>query len=112
MLADRAAYPGRSRAHSGFTKRGGNARHVTLDEALNKLARVDARKTRLVELRYFGGSHEEAAALLGVSANTAKREWRLARALRRRRPDSNGLTYIRDGYSIEIWRRRPRRKPR
>jgi DNA-directed RNA polymerase specialized sigma24 family protein len=54
---------------------------LALDEALNKLARVDARKTRLVELRYFGGlSHEEAARMLGVSVDTAKRDWRIARA--------------------------------
>jgi RNA polymerase sigma factor (sigma-70 family) len=45
------------------------------------MERLDARKSRVVELRYFGGlTTEEAAEVLGVSADTAKRDWRLARA--------------------------------
>ena len=54
---------------------------LALDEALDALARVDRRKSRVVELRYFGGlSVEETAAVLGVSVETVKRDWRLARA--------------------------------
>jgi RNA polymerase sigma factor (TIGR02999 family) len=54
---------------------------LALDEALQALARLDPRKCRVVELRYFGGlSIEETAQFLGVSADTAKRDWRLARA--------------------------------
>jgi RNA polymerase sigma-70 factor, ECF subfamily len=54
---------------------------LALDEALDALARLDARKSRVVELRYFGGlTIEEAAEVLGVSVDTAKRDWRMARA--------------------------------
>jgi RNA polymerase sigma-70 factor (ECF subfamily) len=54
---------------------------VALDEALDRLARLDARKARIVELRFFGGlSEEETAHLLEVSSRTIEREWRLARA--------------------------------
>ncbi len=79
-------------------KRGGNVLHVALDdalltaqargievlaldEALDALARIDPRKARGVELRYFGGLNiEEAAEVLGVSMETVKRDWRMARA--------------------------------
>ncbi len=82
----------------GMAKRGGNAFPVPLDqvlvaaeasgvevlalhEALDDLAQIDPRKSRVVELRYFGGlSVEETADVLGVSVDTAKRDWRLARA--------------------------------
>jgi RNA polymerase sigma-70 factor (ECF subfamily) len=82
----------------GFAKRGGNALRVqldevllvakargievlALDEALDALARIDGRKSRVVELRYFGGLNiQEAAQVLGVSVDTAKRDWRMARA--------------------------------
>jgi RNA polymerase sigma factor (TIGR02999 family) len=82
----------------GFAKRGGAAVHVplddvllmaqergievlALDEALDALARIDGRKGRVVELRYFGGlSIEETAEVLGVSVDTVKRDWRMARA--------------------------------
>jgi RNA polymerase sigma factor (TIGR02999 family) len=54
---------------------------LALDEALAKLAAEDAEKARLVQLRFFlGMSNEEAADVLGVSAATAKRRWRFARA--------------------------------
>jgi RNA polymerase sigma-70 factor (ECF subfamily) len=54
---------------------------VALDDALSNLAERDARKSRIVELRYFGGlSTEETAEVLGISARTVKREWRLAKA--------------------------------
>jgi RNA polymerase sigma-70 factor (ECF subfamily) len=81
-----------------YAKRGGNAHHVSLDdvagmtheraaelvaldEALQELAKVDERKTRVVELRYFGGlSLEETADVLDVSVTTVRREWRVAKA--------------------------------
>ncbi len=54
---------------------------VALDSALETLAQIDGRKSRLVELRYFGGmSLEETAEVLGVSPETAKRDWKMARA--------------------------------
>jgi RNA polymerase sigma factor (TIGR02999 family) len=79
-----------------YQKRGGGARHVTLteglaimepgrdllalDEALKALAVVDPRKSRVVELRFFGGlSAEETALVLGVSSKTVLREWQLAK---------------------------------
>jgi RNA polymerase sigma factor (TIGR02999 family) len=82
----------------GYAKRGGGAVRttlddgiaraeprgvdlVTLDQALGSLAKIDLRKSRVVELRYFGGlSLEEAAEVLGISAETAKRDWRMAKA--------------------------------
>ena len=58
---------------------------VALDDALNKLARLDPQQGRLIELRFFAGlSIEEAALVLGVSPATAKREWATARAWLRR----------------------------
>lgn len=54
---------------------------LALNEGLDALARIDGRKSRVVELRYFGGlSIEETAEVLGVSVDTAKRDWRMARA--------------------------------
>ena len=79
-------------------KRGGNAARITLDDAipgpkqraveilaldqaLGSLAKIDPRKVRVVELRYFGGlTIEEAAGALGISVETAKRDWRVAKA--------------------------------
>jgi RNA polymerase sigma factor (TIGR02999 family) len=81
----------------GFLKRGGADRKVPLDDAalvlpassvdllaldraLEVLAAVDPRKSRVVEMRYFGGmTVEETAHALGVSAETVKRDWRLAK---------------------------------
>jgi RNA polymerase sigma factor (TIGR02999 family) len=58
---------------------------LALDEALARLAAIDPRKARLVELRYFAGmSIPEAAAALGVSLATAGREWAVARMWLRR----------------------------
>ncbi|MCP3963440.1 MAG: sigma-70 family RNA polymerase sigma factor [bacterium] len=86
-----------ARSH-GYQKRGGGVRPVVLDEelkiggeqppdlvalddAMKSLAEVDPEKSRLVELRFFGGlSHDEVAEVLGVSTSTAERQWRLARA--------------------------------
>jgi RNA polymerase sigma-70 factor (ECF subfamily) len=82
----------------GYRKRGGGERRVPLDEAmliadppdsdlsalddaLNALAEIDARKSRAIELRFFGGlSIEEAALVLEVSPETVKRDCRLAKA--------------------------------
>ena len=58
-----------------------SAELIALDEALQKLAEVDERKSRVVELRYFGGlSVEETAEVLGVSTVTVARDWKLAKA--------------------------------
>lgn len=54
---------------------------VALDEALEKLAEMDSRRSRVVELRFFGGlNNEEIASVLGISANTVMRDWNLAKA--------------------------------
>ncbi len=54
---------------------------VALDDALTSLSRMDARKGKIVELRFFGGlSVEETAEVLKVSPETVTRDWRLARA--------------------------------
>jgi len=81
-----------------YAKRGGDAEHVpldeaaamsaqraaelvALDEALDELAKLDPRKSRVVELRYFGGlSMEETAEVLEVSLMTVRRDWRVAKA--------------------------------
>jgi RNA polymerase sigma factor (TIGR02999 family) len=81
----------------GYRKRGGDVQRVTLDEglvaspeprldvvaldrALESLAAVDARKSQVIELRFFGGlSVEETAEVLHVSPDTVKRDWRLAK---------------------------------
>jgi RNA polymerase sigma factor (TIGR02999 family) len=56
-----------------------------LDEALTRLAGLDPRQARVVELRYFGGlSIEETAGVLGVSHATVEREWKTARLWLRR----------------------------
>jgi RNA polymerase sigma factor (sigma-70 family) len=53
---------------------------MALDRALDKLARIDARQSRLVELRFFGGlTVQETAAILGIAPSTVKRDWALAR---------------------------------
>jgi RNA polymerase sigma-70 factor, ECF subfamily len=80
-----------------YQKRGGGARHVALDEALlvspqppeqlvalddalKALAAIAERKSRVVELRYFGGlSVEETAEVLKVSAETVMRDWKFAK---------------------------------
>jgi DNA-directed RNA polymerase specialized sigma24 family protein len=53
---------------------------LDLDAALSELASFDSRKSRLVELRFFGGlSLEESAQALGLSRATVERDWQLAR---------------------------------
>jgi RNA polymerase sigma factor (TIGR02999 family) len=58
-----------------------SAEVVVIDDALNALAALDPRKSRIVELRYFGGlSVEETAEVLGISTITVIREWNKAKA--------------------------------
>jgi hypothetical protein len=84
--------------HRRSVKRGGDALHIPLDEvllevdacgiavvaldsALQSVVQIDGRKSRLVELRYFGGlSLEETAEVLRDSPETAKRDCKMARA--------------------------------
>ena len=54
---------------------------MALDEALDELKQFDSRKSKVVELRYFGGlSLEETATTLGLSVMTVRRDWRAAKA--------------------------------
>lgn len=53
---------------------------IALDEALEALAALDERKSRIVELKYFGGiTNDEIAEVLKISIETVKRDWRFAR---------------------------------
>jgi RNA polymerase sigma factor (sigma-70 family) len=53
---------------------------LALDEALGRLAEIDERKSRIVEMRFYGGlTEEEIAAVLDVSRRTVLREWKTAR---------------------------------
>ena len=57
------------------------AEMLALDEALKELAKIDPRRAKVVELRFFGGlNNEEIAEALGVHSNTVLRDWNLARA--------------------------------
>jgi RNA polymerase sigma-70 factor (ECF subfamily) len=65
---------------------------VALDDALNTLAVFDIRKSRVVELRFFGGlSVEETAEALQVSPETVKRDWRMAKAWLMKELDERGV---------------------
>jgi RNA polymerase sigma factor (TIGR02999 family) len=58
---------------------------VTLDDALGRLAAIDPRQARIIELRFFGGlTVEETAAAIGASPRTVKRDWQMARVWLRR----------------------------
>ena len=58
-----------------------SAELIALDDALKELAEIDEQKSRIVELRYFGGlTVEETAEVLGVTPVTIKRHWRMAKA--------------------------------
>ncbi len=71
-----------------------DANLVALDDALKGMAAVDERKSKVVELRFFGGlSMEETAEVLGVSTDTVLREWRLARAWLLRELSGEKLTH-------------------
>jgi len=81
----------------GYQKRGGGAQRVALDDAvgaappldvdlvaldraLEALTQVDERKSRVIEMRFFGGlTVEETAEALHISTDTVKRDWRLAK---------------------------------
>ena len=91
-------------------KRGGAAVHVSIDAAvvlspeqldeivavdlaLERLARTDERKSRVLEMRFFGGlSVEETAEVLGVAPNTVIRDWNFARAWLRRELSGAGIS--------------------
>ena len=54
---------------------------IALDDALERLARLDPQQGRIIELRFFGGvSIQGTAKLLGISTATVNRDWKLARA--------------------------------
>ena len=54
---------------------------LDLDAALCELAALDPRKSRVAELRFFGGlSHDDVACSLGISRATVERDWQMARA--------------------------------
>ena len=73
-----AAYMRRERCISPRTH---SADLVALDEALTRLAQIDARQARVVELRFFGGlTAEETAKTLAVSTKTVNRDWLVAKA--------------------------------
>jgi len=64
---------------------------VALDEALRRLARRHPQKSRVVELRFFGGlSIDETARVLKVSDSTVERDWKFARAWLAREIDPGG----------------------
>jgi RNA polymerase sigma factor (TIGR02999 family) len=81
----------------GYQKRGGAANHVNfdealvvtaqadfnlvaLDDALNRLAKIDERKSKVVELRFFGGLDvKETAEVMKLSADTVMRDWKMAK---------------------------------
>jgi RNA polymerase sigma factor (TIGR02999 family) len=66
---------------SSLVSKGQAADVIVLDEALTRLAQVDAQHARVVELRFFGGlSIEETAEVLEVSPATVKRNWNVAKA--------------------------------
>ena len=68
---------------------------LALDEALTRLAALDAGLAKIVELRYFGGlTVEETAEVVGVSPATVKRQWTLARVWLKRALDGAPLPAI------------------
>ena len=91
ILVDYSRAHGAEKRGSGFEKvfleeaevvpQGKASDVIALDEALTRLAEFDREQARLVEMRFFGGlSLEEAAAVLGVSRTTVKRNWNLCKA--------------------------------
>jgi len=91
ILVDHARGRGRQKRGGGWdrvtldglggTGDGNTLDMLALDDAMNRLAAMDERKARLVELRFFAGlSSDDAAKVLGISRSTAAEEWRMARA--------------------------------
>lgn len=92
ILVDRARSRGaRKRGGGGLrveleedalsTEEGGIVDQLALDEALEKLAELDERQARVVELRFFAGLEmDEVARVLGVSPRTAANDWAMAKA--------------------------------
>lgn len=69
---------------------GGSELLLSLDEAIDKLGRIDERKARILELHYFGGlAYEEIAQLLGISPPTVNRDLRFCKAWLRRELDDD-----------------------
>jgi len=65
---------------------------IALDDALNQLARMDPAKSRLIEMRFFGGfTAEESAELLDIPVSTVRRELRVAQAWLQREIDRAGV---------------------
>ena len=65
---------------------------LVLDSAVDRLASIDPRKAKVVELRFFGGlSNEEIAEALQISANTVMRDWNMAKAWLRREIESGEI---------------------
>lgn len=64
---------------------------VALDDAMEKLAKLDAQKAKVVELRFFGGlTGEETATALGISPSTVARDWQFARVWLKRELEGQG----------------------
>jgi hypothetical protein len=123
FIAVDAPHPRRSCGRQNL-KRGGGVSHVSLDEAvvvgrqdgldlvalddaLNALARIDARKGRVVEMRFFGGlSVDETAAVLKVSPVTVRRDWNSAKITRRiGQPRYRGRSTTPEPFMLKRWRR-------
>jgi len=82
LRAERGGFTQRvSLEEAALVAKGRSAEFIALDDALQSLAAIDLRKSRIVELRYFGGLNvEETAEVLQTSPRTVMREWNLARA--------------------------------
>jgi RNA polymerase sigma-70 factor (ECF subfamily) len=80
--AKRGGHAGRVTFDEGLAVTGEPGQElVALDDALAALAKFDERKSRVIEMRFFGGlTVEETAAVLNVSVDTVMRDWRLAKA--------------------------------
>jgi RNA polymerase sigma factor (TIGR02999 family) len=71
---------------------GRGAELIALDDALGELAKMDARKARVIELRFFGGlSVEETAEVLEISPQSVMRDWKLAKAWLKRELHASGI---------------------
>src|SRR6266511_2763186 len=82
LRAERGGFTQRvSLEEAALVAKGRSAEFIALDDALQGLAAIDLRKSRIVEVRYFGGVNvEESAEVLQTSPRTVMREWNLSRA--------------------------------